>query len=284
MNETKVDGISLMRNEGLPNGGFEKYPSMVELRASIAELHGVSTDQVILGSGITGVFTTVCNYVRSKFDTIDYIPNTYSGLVRVMDLAGIGKDHSSRVQLTVSPSNPEGVVTIPYNNPNKRIQIFDEAYVEYLCIQESAIDLIRNGWSGIIAMRTFSKARCLASIRVGYAVVSRDISKELRNYEGNYVLSNSSASIALDSIRNDSLTDTATDVEITSNMVTVSLREKGYHVRTQCANFIVADVPKVEGFSVRSLDDYEGYDGYNRITISSMEIMKSYLNKLEKKQ
>lgn len=81
-----------------------------------------------------------------------------------------------------NPNNPTGQVIsisdieeiIKKANEYKTIVIIDEAYGDYMPMDNSAINLI-NKYSNFYVLKTFSKAYSLAGLRVGYLVGSQEL-------------------------------------------------------------------------------------------------------------
>lgn len=277
--ETKATGISLMRNESFFfDDEREKYPSSEKLRLEIAKMHNTSPSNVILGAGIKGVFQTVCiGLTNLGIYEIQSSDNLYLGALSTMRNLKIKKvKESSLARLAINPSNPLGTFT--YFDDNKAINIYDEAYIEY-CDEESSVK--DTFMDNTIVMRTLSKAYGLASIRVGYAIVSSNIADHFRGIEGEYNISSNSCAEAINGIRNKKgLRNSISENKKSRLFLTSSLIELGYKVKVSVANFVVANVPEIEKYQVRDLSQYG--IGDKRITTHNLSIMSDYINELRK--
>ena len=282
--ETKFEGICLARNENfIPrqidfrSGDCFKYPSMDPLRYAIAKYHNVSDKNVILGAGIKGVFQTVCVYLNKIGIRELECSFPYLGSLYTMASYGVKRvKYSKLAKLAVNPSNPYGKYT--FLGRDGSISIYDEAYAEY---EMPYVSMIGKESEKLIVMRTFSKAHGLASIRVGYAIVTDDLAEGLREVEGDYTLSSYSASIAESAIMDDSYLKTSIKRNLESrDYLEHNLAELGFEIISVAGNFIVANVHDVKGFAVRDLLPYG--TNFKRITTHNLSIMKDYIEGLRK--
>jgi len=283
MQETKFEGVCLARNENFlkrivsHERDLNKYPSMESLREAISDFHEVKPSNVILGNGIIGVFRTVCMTLDNLgIREVQSNEKPYAGFKDILKSFGMNivRD-GANARLATNPSNPFG--TYNYFPNDGSINIYDEAYIEYENVRSSIGEI---GQGSTIVMRTFSKAYGMASIRVGYAIVSDNLSDLMRMCEGNYTLSEHSASLAEMAICSPGFLYKSIEANLISRLhLEKGLRDLGFTVTVSIANFVVANVPEVEGFSVRDLTPYGLAE--KRITTSSIQVMDDYLTKLK---
>ncbi|NOZ76796.1 MAG: histidinol-phosphate transaminase [Euryarchaeota archaeon] len=174
------------------------YPSAdaAELRAALADYHGVETGQVVAGNGSDEVLDMVVRVFLDPGDEAVISTPTfsmYSSLTRVAggrpvlvpmtgdfeyDLEGMKQAVTDRTKLVFicSPNNPTGTVV-----PGKGLEelldegpvvVVDEAYGEFA--DGSFAELVA-GRENLVVTRTFSKAFGLAGLRVGYCITSEVI-------------------------------------------------------------------------------------------------------------
>ncbi|MEU6579755.1 aminotransferase class I/II-fold pyridoxal phosphate-dependent enzyme [Nocardia sp. NPDC046763] len=180
-------------------GKANRYPEFLPRRLPrlIADHLGVSADQVVVGSGATGVAMQIMQtlpragaefiYATPTFDGYP-IMATMTGLRPVtvpldshgrQDLWGMARAVSERTGLIAvcRPHNPTGTVlpasevkAFLYSVPPRVPVILDEAYVEFLGASDTldAVELI-DRHPNVLVLRTFSKAYGLAGLRIGYA-------------------------------------------------------------------------------------------------------------------
>jgi histidinol-phosphate aminotransferase len=185
-----------------------RYPEFLpqRMRALIADRIGISVDQVILGSGATGVMLHVLHAITDPNDKIVIADPTFEGypIVSTMarlqpvkvaldrhghhDLAAMAEAASdARVVVICRPHNPTGTVesaaeieTFLNRTSPDTVVILDEAYAEFVSSRYrlDSIGLVRR-FPNVVVVRTFSKAYGLAGLRIGYAFSSTDLAETL---------------------------------------------------------------------------------------------------------
>lgn len=182
---------------------------VAHLTSMIAERHGVSPSQIVLGSGSTEILSAIALAWGEKgailcpglfWDTtVQYGERQGTKAIRVplkpdmdVDLAGmLGAldDGVSLVQIC-NPNNPTGMVidnaalrSFAAQVTPKATLLVDEAYNELTNVPESEtlVDLVKAG-QDVIICRTFSKIYGMAGMRVGYAITSEENADRIRGY------------------------------------------------------------------------------------------------------
>jgi len=172
-----------------------------ELRSTLAEGYGVSTDNVILATGsgplLVGATRAFCS-ANKPLATIDPTYTTAEQTAREMgvgirrvpvDGSNMGVDLDGLAKAAVgagmvyfcNPNNPTGTVHSPAavesfvrrvqrESPNTRMLI-DEAYINYAAdeVMQTALPLALE-FENVFITRSFSKAHGMAGLRVGYAL------------------------------------------------------------------------------------------------------------------
>jgi histidinol-phosphate/aromatic aminotransferase/cobyric acid decarboxylase-like protein len=89
-----------------------------------------------------------------------------------------------------NPNNPTGTLTprkdleyILANKPKDAVLIVDEAYVHFSGMENSSMDLVRDG-KDVVILRTFSKIYGMAGLRAGAAYGRPDLAGKVREYGG----------------------------------------------------------------------------------------------------
>ncbi len=187
-------------------------PEAYELRSTIAALHGVSIDEVLLGAGIDEMLGNVVRMVvepgtpvvtsRGAYPTFNYHVAGFGGMLeevpyrddRVDLEALLDAVHRLDAPLAylANPDNPMGtwhdageVRAFIDALPGSTLLVLDEAYIEFA--PASTRFPIDADDPRVIRMRTFSKAHGMAGARIGYAVApSRTIGGlgRIRNHFG----------------------------------------------------------------------------------------------------
>ena len=187
-------------------------PEAHELRSTVAALHGVSIDEVLLGAGIDEMLGNVVRMVvepgtpvvtsRGAYPTFSYHVAGFGGMLEEVpyrddrvDLEAL-LDAVRRLDAPLAylanPDNPMGtwhdageVRAFIDALPGSTLLVLDEAYIEFA--PASARFPIDADDPRVIRMRTFSKAHGMAGARIGYAVApSRTIGGlgRIRNHFG----------------------------------------------------------------------------------------------------
>ena len=138
-------------------------------------------------------------------------------------------------------SNPASVVLI------------DEAYVDFG--GESAVGLI-DRFPQLLVVRTFSKSRSLAGLRVGYAMGHPGLIEALervKNCFNSYPLDRLAITAAVASVRDTAWFErSCTTVIAEREAMTARLHALGFEVLPSCANFVFARHPAHEGAALQA--------------------------------
>ena len=147
------------------------YPELID---AIAAYVGVGPDNIVLGNGSDDLILLCARTFAGPGDTVAVADEPTYPLYRTAAmLAGATVDSESpSVTYQCRPNNPSGALEAL--DPRRPL-VVDEAYYEYC--GDTAVDEIE---TGVVVLRTFSKAFGLAGARVGYAVADSEIAAELR--------------------------------------------------------------------------------------------------------
>lgn len=173
-----------------------------------------------------------------------------------------------------------------------RICIIDEAYVDFGA--ESCTPLIRD-FPNLLLVHTFSKSRCLAGLRVGFALGDRELIRTLftvKDSFNSYPLNRMTQDIACTVLQEeDYFREIRGRIIETRGNLTRRLTEAGWEVLPSGANFIFARLPglegeeiyrrlKAEGILVRHFS-HRGIEDFIRITIGTDEDMETFFTTLQ---
>lgn len=182
-----------------------RYPDATALtvRERLAERHGVSPDEVIVGAGSVSILLQLIQAACGSGDEAIYawrsfeaypLLTTIAGATAVPvpltddfrhDLAAMAAaiTDRTRILLVCSPNNPTGT-TVSADEfaafmkvvPRDLLVVLDEAYAEFVRDQAAVNgDRLIGRYPNLVILRTFSKAYGLAGLRVGYAVGPRTV-------------------------------------------------------------------------------------------------------------
>jgi histidinol-phosphate aminotransferase len=172
-------GESFARLNEYPEGTYR------ELRAAAAAYAGVEPEQLVVGAGADGLIGLAARtflgpgrraYVRRPTYPLYAIASGVEGAELTdapeqADLVWVCNPNNPTGELV----EPEEIAALARSLPDAAV-VVDEAYFEYG--GKSVVPLIAET-PNLIAIRSLSKAFGLAALRVGYAIASRDLAREL---------------------------------------------------------------------------------------------------------
>lgn len=186
--------------------------------------------------------------------------------------------------LTLSLSEIEEILKANKNN----VVLIDEAYVDFG--GESAVKLV-NKYDNLLVSMTFSKSRCMAGARLGFAIGNSEIIKDLEliKYSTNPYNINRLTLIAGEAAidDNDYYMDKCKEIIKNREYTANELKKLGFTMTESKANFLFAQSDLIDGETlynklkerailVRHFGT-EKIKNYNRITIGTMEEMKAFI-------
>lgn len=185
--------------------GLNRYPEMPAdaLHARLAELYGVSTEQVLTGRGSDeGIDLLVRSFCRAAQDSVIICPPTFgfykvaakvqgANVIEVpllkeqgfaLDYEGVlaACNDSVKIVFLCSPNNPTGnalnadvMETLCRELDGRALVAIDEAYIEFAS-RASFVRLL-DQHPNLVVLRTLSKAYSLAGARCGTVIAHADI-------------------------------------------------------------------------------------------------------------
>lgn len=288
-------------------------PEAVNLRNSLAEYHQVSPEQVFVGNGSDEIlaFCFQAFFGPEKaicFPDISYgFYPVYADLFRVQyEEIPLNEDFTLKLEAFLgnnggvvlpNPNAPTGIA-LPLTdierllaaNPDVAV-IIDEAYVDFGA--ESALTLL-DRYPNLLVVRTMSKSRSMAGMRVGYAIGSTNLVTALncvKNSFNSYTLDRVALAAAEASVSDERyFQETRQKVIGTRERTTTRLTELGFQICPSQANFLFVTLPgyrgkelldglREKGILVRWWSKSRISD-YLRITIGTDEEMDALLKAL----
>ncbi|MGA7835253.1 MAG: aminotransferase class I/II-fold pyridoxal phosphate-dependent enzyme, partial [Acidimicrobiales bacterium] len=166
------------------------------LREAIARYHDLDVRRVALGAG-SDEFIVLLARLFAEGGTIATVPAySYSMYRYAAIMAGatmIDDPKEADLVFVCRPNNPTGEMC---EIPDVAGQlVIDEAYADY-----AGVDALDRLESGVIILRTFSKAFGLAGARVGYALASGELIEAIASRQAPLSVSSLSAALALTAI------------------------------------------------------------------------------------
>jgi len=251
-------------------------PNSDALKAAIASVHHLNTNQVFVGNGsdevLAHVFQALLKHSRPLlFPDITYsFYPVYCGLYDIeYQTVALAEDFTIN---TDDYDQPNGGVIFP--NPNaptgiplalakierllqansQSVVVIDEAYVDFGT--ESAVSLI-NTYPNLLVTHTLSKARSLAGLRVGYALGHPDLIEALirvKDSFNSYPIDRFASAGAIAAMQDTAYFEqTCNKVVATRELLIKDLIKLGFDVLPSGANFIFAKHKVKDGAELTSL-------------------------------
>ena len=301
--------------------GFSLYPdpSASILVEALAKYHGIGADQVFTGVGSDDVlalaFLTFFNSdTPILFPDITYsfypvwaevyrIPYECQKLDENFKIVKEDYYKENGGVIFPNPNAPTGlyedlvdVEDIIAHNQDV-IVIVDEAYVDFA--GRSAMELI-DKYENLIIVQTFSKARSMAGMRIGYAISNPTLIKYLNDAKysfNSYTMNQTSLVCGVEAVKDKAYFEECVNKIIeTREWAKEELKNLGFHCLDSKSNFIFAMHPDYDAKelfeALKENDIYvrfwgsERIEQYMRITVGTREEMeamfaflKKYMNK-----
>ena len=290
-------------------------PTASILVDAIAEYHGVDPSQVFVGVGSDDVlamsFLTFFNSDKPVlFPDITYsFYDVWAELFRIPferpaldDSFRLVKEDYFRINGGIvfpNPNAPTGIYEdiadvediISHNRDS--IVIVDEAYIDFG--GESALGLI-DKYDNLVVVRTFSKSRSMAGLRIGYAVSNPVLIKALNDVKysyNSYTMNRPSLIMGTESVKDDEyFRATIAKVVATRERFVEAIKPLGFTCLESSANFVFAThdtIPARDIFeAAKKAHIYVRYfdkpriDNYLRISIGTDEEMDAFVSFLTK--
>ncbi len=241
-------------------------PAASELVKALAGYHNVDPDQVFVGVGSDDVLAmSFLAFFNSKkpvlFPDITYsFYDVWAELFRI-PYHRPRLDDNFRIRKTDYFQENGGII---FPNPNaptglemdlKEIEeilvhnrdvvvIIDEAYVDFGA--SSALPLVSR-FDNLLIVRTFSKSRCLAGLRIGYAIGSPGLIRYLNDVKysfNSYTMSRTAIAAGAAAVRDQNyFEDTCAKIIDTREWAKQELRKLGFLFPDSRTNFIFATHP-----------------------------------------
>lgn len=281
-------------------------PTVNDLVKAIADYHGVNSEQVFVGVGSDDViamsFLTFFNSDRPiLFPDITYsfydvwadlykIPYKTCPLNEEFEIVADDYKIPNGGIIIANPNAPTGVLQpvsvieeLLDSNPDVVVMV-DEAYIDFG--GETCIPLL-DKYENLLVIRTFSKSRSLAGLRIGYAVGSTKMIKFLNDVKfsyNSYTMNYPTICMGVESVKDDDYFIAMRDkLILTRERSKEMLKRLGFSFKDSMANFIFATHESVNAKEIfnelKKHDIYVRYfnkpriDNYLRISIGTDEEM-----------
>ena len=205
------DVLAILRNIDVED--VFKYPDMETFIAKVSSIFGVSSNNLMVGTGseqliklIVQIFVNQDDTVaipRSSFDVFSKEAGLKTNNVEFVKIKNLlGAKNRFKLIFLCNPNNPTGekldnqfIGAVIQNNP-KSLIVIDEATGEFLGNDESFVKKSL-GLENVIVLKTVSKVFGGAGLRVGFAFGNRLLIRKLNDSQQAFPISCISAKLAL---------------------------------------------------------------------------------------
>ena len=293
-------------------------PTVSKLVHALAEYHGLQDEQVFVGVGSDDVlamsFLTFFNSDKPiLFPDITYsFYDVWANLFRI-PYTKQPLDEQFHLKLDdylipnggivfPNPNAPTGILEpvsfveeIVKNNPDS-VVIVDEAYIDFG--GESALSLLAR-YDNLLVVRTYSKSRSLAGMRIGYCMGSKDLIKALNDVKqsyNSYTMNQAAITLGVASLEDEPyFKEHVKKIMDTRKWFSEEMRKLGFIFEDSSSNFLfvthktakardIFEAARKKHIYVRYFDEPR-IDNYLRISIGTdeemhvfLDFLKAYLN------
>ncbi len=237
---------------------LRRYPDPVckELRAIIAERHGVTPEQVFVGNGSDEILALATRAFVEDDGQIGFLDPSYSLYPVLAAIRGVGalavaldRDFVARLPescaaalfLLANPNAPTGRLC-----PIMEVEAFARRFAGVLLVDEAYADFASDNAMrlaasrpNVLVMRTLSKSYSLAGLRLGYAVGPADLIAALYTIKDSYNVDLLAQRIAAAALRDEAaMLANVARVRATRTRLAARLAELGYAVTPSETNFL----------------------------------------------
>jgi histidinol-phosphate aminotransferase len=292
-----------------------RYPEFLpgQLRRLVADRVGVDEEQVVLGTGASGVAMQILHAVTRPGDRIVMGEPTFDGypifaqMARLTpvtiplnqyghhDLAAMAEAATdAKVVVLCRPHNPTGTLE-PISAvewflrqiPSDTVVLLDEAYIEFVASRYriDGPDLIQR-FPNVVVLRTFSKAYGLAGLRIGYGFAAPELASTLWTMQLPFGMSNvSAAAVAASYDAEAQLVQRIRRISSERNHLRLRLMAMGIYSTDSHANFVYLPPGHLswrEVFAKSGVQVRHYPDGAARITVGELPSTLAVLSAVEK--
>ncbi|MTD93688.1 pyridoxal phosphate-dependent aminotransferase [Hyphomicrobium sp. xq] len=266
-------------------------PESHELRAALAEFHGVGLDNVVIGEGIDGLLGLAVKLAVELGSPVVTSDGTYptfnfhvagggGRLVRVpyrddkQDLGALveaTRSEEARILYVCNPDNPMGSFWGAAELNDLIAQLPDGVL---LCLDEAYCDTARQadllpvdvGNAQVLRFRTFSKAYGLAGARIGYCLGEAKVIRAFEKIRNHYGINRVGQIGALAALEDQEfLAEAVARIARARELIGAIARDNGLQPLSSAANFVTIDCGGDGDFAKRVLDALIAQDVFVRM-------------------
>jgi len=264
-----VFGPSPKALEAMAAADIWKYgdPESFDLKAALAEKHGVAPENIAVGEGIDGLLSYLVRLLIAPGDkvvttagaypTFNYHVVGYGGDIHTVPydndeesptfLLAKTREVNAPLVYIANPDNPMASVhsaakmqAMIDDLPDGAVLCFDEAYIEFA--PEGSTPAIDVSHPRVIRFRTFSKAYGMAGARVGYAIAHKDFIKSFDKVRNHFGMNRAAQAGALAALKDEAyLAQTLENVREAKARIAQIARDNGLIPLPSATNFVAID-------------------------------------------
>jgi histidinol-phosphate aminotransferase len=255
-------------------------PENHDLRAALADHHGIDPDHIMVGEGIDGLLGYLArlfvgpgdNVVTSEgaYPTFNYHVSGFGGTLHKVPyiddhenpaaLFAKAAEVDAKLVYLANPDNPMGswhdgaTLTRALDDlPESSVLVLDEAYID--CAPDGTAPVLAPDDPRVIRMRTFSKVYGMAGARVGYAIGAASLIDAFNKVRNHFGMNRSAQFGALAALADtDYVTNVLTRIEASRARIAEIAVENGLIALPSATNFVAIDCRRDGAFAKAVLD------------------------------
>jgi histidinol dehydrogenase len=317
---TNLFGVARSAREvlsALPAAAITRYPSVyaTTLKAALARLHGIGTENVTTGCGSDDVIDSALRAFLEPGERVAYPAPTF-GVIPMFARMNAAEPHAvplghdfaldaeplvaagAAVTYLCRPNNPTGTAfersaVAAVLGRAAGVVLVDEAYADFA--DDDVLDLVLAS-DRAVSLRTFSKAYGLAGLRIGYAVGPTSLIAEIEKSRGPYKVSGpaEAAAVAVLARDMDRVREGIGLVRENRARLAEALGGRGVRCWPSACNFVLVQVPdglggaaalagalRARGVAVRAFPTLPQAGDCIRVTVGPWAAMAAFLDALD---
>ncbi|WP_170337975.1 pyridoxal phosphate-dependent aminotransferase [Ruegeria arenilitoris] len=255
-------------------------PENHDLRHALADHHGISPDNIVVGEGIDGLLGYLVRLMVGPGDavvtsdgaypTFNYHVAGYGGAIHKVpyandheDLAALfakAAEVEAKLVYLANPDNPMGswhrgadIVAAMDALPDGCLLVLDEAYVE--CAPDGTAAPVTADDPRVIRMRTFSKVYGMAGARVGYAIGAPELISAFNKVRNHFGMNRMAQAGALAALHDqDWLAQVQARIASARDRIGAIARDNGLTPLPSATNFVAIDCGRDGAFAKAVLE------------------------------
>lgn len=255
-------------------------PENNDLRNALADHHGISPENIVVGEGIDGLLGYLVRLLVGPGDAVVTSDGAYptfnyhvAGFGGKLHKAPYRDDHEdpralfakaaevdAKLVYLANPDNPMGswhsgaeIVAAMEHLPEGCLLVLDEAYVE--CAPDGTVAPVDANDPRVIRMRTFSKVYGMAGARVGYAIGAPGLISAFNKVRNHFGMNRAAQAGALAALQDSAwLEHVQTKIAEARERIGQIACENGLKPLPSATNFVAIDCGRDGAFAKAVLD------------------------------